>query len=254
MVVLLWCVATVSRTVWQSHQAQIRWQEATTPTPWPDSRARFDWSVVIGTQRVHGMGAMLVGDDGAVQVDLLDPTYVPWLRWVVTSRHVAVYWLSERTHYVGYRSGEVLTDALGGRIPVTTWWQQIATGRASVMEPPTEVGLEPSADGLEVRWSDPPMSAVVNSANVVTSWRFEATRTGTVVTMRPSEDDRYGRPVSVMFEQERPPFRLELSFARWEDVDGQARLTGPLARLDGFEERPMKELPSALFSAILSTL
>jgi hypothetical protein len=72
--------------------------------------------------------------------------------------------------------------------------------------------------------------------------------------MRPSEDDRYGRPLSVMFEQERPPLRLELSFARWEDVDGQVRLTDPLARLDGFEERPMKELPSALFSAILSTL
>ena len=254
MIVLLWCVAMASRSAWRSDHTAARWQEVTSPIAWPVSRARFDWTVSLGDRNVRGVGAMLVDREGAIQVDLLDPAYVPWARWLVTPRHVAVYLLSEQTHYVGYRSGEVVAEALGGHMPVTTWWQQVVTGRATSMGVPAQVISNLETDGLEVRWSDPSLSAVVSPSNVVTTWRIEESGTGAVVTMKPSPDDAFGRPASVVFEQERPSIRLSLSFSEWQDVGAGVTVTEPLVRLKGFEERPITDLPSALFRTILSAL
>ena len=250
-IVLLWCVAMASRSAWRSEHPVIRWQEVNALTPWPVSRARFHWTVSLGDRRLRGVGAMLVDRQGAVQIDLLDPAHVPWARWLVMSRHVAVYLLSERTHYVGYRSGEVVSEALGGHMPVTTWWQQVVTGRVLSLGEPTEVVSNLETGGLEARWSDPPISAVVSPSNVVTTWRIEGSGTGATLSMKPSTEDAFGRPESVVFTQDRPALRCELSFSEWEDVGAEVSASNPLGRLNGFEERPIQALPSAMFQALL---
>ena len=251
VIVVVGCLVTASYVSWREHQPEVRWQQVAAPAPWPVSRARFDWTVTFGERTVRGMGAILVDREGEVQVDLLDPTYVPWVRWVVTSRHVAVYLLAKQSHFVGYRSAEVLSETLGDDVSVTAWWQQIVTGRAASMAEPTEVRLNPQTGGLDVVWTDPDLSAMVDSNHRITEWRLHGTGTGTVVSMEPSEHDAVGRPSAVIFDQERPRLRLSLNFLEWHNADADASVQDPLARRAGFEERPMEDLPIALFRELL---
>lgn len=253
-IVVLWLFAMASRRAQLSDHPETRWQEVSAPKAMAVGRALFEWEAALGDRRVQGMGAMLVDREGAVQVDLLDPAFVPWARWLVTSRHMAVMLLSERTHFVGYRSGQVLGEALGDHMSITEWWQQVITGRVPSLDRPAQVVENPNTGGLEAIWSNPPLSAVVDPSNVVTRWTIEGSGTGAVVTMKPSQEDALGRPESVIFEQERPALRLELSFSDWQDVGPQVAVSDPLNRVKGFEELPIEALPSALFRLLSSTL